>query len=108
MVESKDFFNTKYFNQLACASLLQSMMMRAMVYEGLSGVSESHEDLGFIVHAILGIMWSRCLLHLGALSVRLSECQSEVKLCLVSCSCEYCGSVPSYLVSSWSVNGGQE
>ena len=44
MVESKDFFDTKYFNQLACASLLQSMMMRAMVYEGLSGVSESHED----------------------------------------------------------------
>ena len=24
----------------------------------------------------------------------------EVQLCLVSCSCEYCGSVPSYLVFS--------
>ena len=29
--------------------------------------------LGFIVQAILGMMGSQCLLHVGALSVRLSE-----------------------------------
>ena len=63
--------------------------------------------LGFIVQAILGMMGSQSLLHVGALSVRLSEgflvlmavC-SVRSSCLVSCSCEYGGSVPSYLVSS--------
>ena len=45
--------------------------------------------------------------NVGALSVRLSEGSlvlmavfCEVQWCLVSCSCEYCSSVPSYLVSS--------
>ena len=63
--------------------------------------------LGFIVQAILGMMGSQSLLHVGALSLRLSEgflvlmaVFGEVQLCLVSCSCEYGCSVPSYLVSS--------
>ena len=71
--------------------------------------------LGFYGAAILGIMGSLSLLHLGALSVRLSWTVScfngcvfcEVQLCLLSCSCEYFSSVPSYRVQ-WSVNGGQE
>ena len=60
-----------------------------------------------MVQAIVGIMWSQSLLQAGALSVRLSEGSlvlmavfCEVQLCFVSCSCEYCCSVPSYLVSS--------
>ena len=63
--------------------------------------------LGLIVQAILGMMGSQSLLHVGALSVWLSEgflvlmaVFCEVQLCLVSCSCEYGCSVPSYLVSS--------
>ena len=63
--------------------------------------------LGFIVQAILGMMGSQSLLHVGALSVRLSEgflvlmaVKCEVQFRLVSCSCEYGCSVPSYLVSS--------
>ena len=59
-----------------------------------------------MVEAIFGIMGSQSLLHLGALSLRLSMgsivywCMfCDVQLCLVSCSCEYCSSVPSYLVS---------
>ena len=46
--------------------------------------------LGFIVQAILGMMESQSLLHVGALSVRLSEgflvlmaVFCEVQLCLV-------------------------
>ena len=63
--------------------------------------------LGFIVQAILGMMGSQSLLHVGTLSVRLSEgflvlmtVSCEVQLCLASCSCEYGCSVPSYPVSS--------
>ena len=63
--------------------------------------------LGFIVQAILGVMGSQSLLHVGALFVRLSEgflvlmaVFCEVQLCFVSCSREYGCSVPSYLVSS--------
>ena len=64
--------------------------------------------LGLMVQAILGMMGSQILLHVGALSVRLTEgfyCFNgcvfcEVQFCLVSCSCDYCCSVPSYLVSS--------
>ena len=63
--------------------------------------------LSFMVQAILGMMGSQSLLHVGALSVRLSEgflvltaVFCEVQLCLVSCTCEYGCSVPSYLVSS--------
>ena len=64
--------------------------------------------LGFMVQAILGMMGSQSLLHVGALSVRFSEgflvlmaCVfCEVQLCLVSCSGEYGCSVSSYLVSS--------
>ena len=48
--------------------------------------------LSFMVQAILGIMGSQSLLHLGALSVRLSEGPlvlmavfCEVQLCLVYC-----------------------
>ena len=65
--------------------------------------------LGFIVQAILGMMGSQSLLHVGALSVRLSEgflvlmavcsVRSSCVLYLVACSCEYGCSVPSYLVS---------
>ena len=44
-----------------------------------------------MVQAILGIMGSQSLLHLGALSVRLCEGSLVlmVQLCLVSCNCEY-------------------
>ena len=65
-------------------------------------------SLGFMMEAIFGIMGSQSLLHLGALSVQLSKgffvlfcCMfCEVQLPLLSCSCEYCSSVPSYRVSS--------
>ena len=64
--------------------------------------------LGFMVQAILGILESQSLLHLGVLSVRLSQGSivlmavrfCEVQLCLVSCFLKYCSRVPSYLVSS--------
>ena len=49
--------------------------------------------LGFMVQAILGMMGSQSLLHVGALSVRLSEgflvlmpVFCEIQLCLVSCN----------------------
>ena len=68
--------------------------------------------LGFIVQAILGMMGSQNLLHVGTLSVRLSEgflvlmtVSCEVQLCLVSCICEYGCSVPSYHVSGQEQTG---
>ena len=52
--------------------------------------------LGLWCKQFFGIMGSQGLLHLGVLSVRLSEGPlvlmavfCEVQLCLVSCSCEY-------------------
>ena len=58
--------------------------------------------LGFIVQAILGMMGSQSLLHVGALSVRLSEgFLVLMAVCSVRSSCVLYGcSVPSYLVSS--------
>ena len=58
-----------------------------------------------MVQAIFGIMGSESLLRLGVMSVRLSEGSLVlIAACcilhVVSCSCEYCSSVPSYLVSS--------
>ena len=51
----------------------------------------------------------------GAMPVRSSEgflvlmaVFREVQLCLVSCGCELCSSVPSLFCVQWSVNGGRE
>ena len=52
------------------------------------GVKEKPAGLGFMVQAILGIMGSQSLPHLGALSVRLSE-RSLILMavCTVRSSC---------------------
>ena len=44
--------------------------------------------LGFMVQAILGMVWSQSLLHVGALSVRLSEgFHVLMAVCSVGSSC---------------------
>ena len=73
--------------------------------------------LGFIVQAILGMMGSQSLLHVGALSVRLSEgflvlmavCSVRsscvLYLVVVSMAWLFC---PKLSCVQWSVSGGQE
>ena len=69
---------------------------------------------GFIVQAILGMMGSQSLLHIGALSVRLSEgFLVLMAVCSVRSSCLLCLVVVSMVVLSQAilcpvVRGGQE
>ena len=66
--------------------------------------------LGFKVQAILDMMGSQRLLHVGALSVRLSEgFLVLMAVCSVRSSCVlYLVVVSMVVLSQWSVSGGQE